>query len=164
MSKLLVRVSDALYNSSDVLINGNKEKFTSNGRGSLEFNLESDDNVEIQIKRNHELLSPLWLVWGLLFFVISCFGIFDVPYSRRAPLTCVVNVIPGGDSVVQFMPNPNKDGTAVSIENHNCEVEVAANSLDDKLMKKRRKTLRIIKLLLWLALIATVVVVVVTKF
>lgn len=161
MSKVLIRMSEALYNGADVLINGKREKFTANGRGSRELSLDMDGNTEIQIKSNHELLSPLWLVWGLLFFVISCFGIFDVPYSKKAPMTCIVNVSPVEGGVVQFMPCLKKDGTAVTIESHNCGVEVLVNSMEDNLLKKRRKTLRIIKLLMWLALIVTVVLVVV---
>lgn len=161
MNEVLIRVSGALYNNADVLVNGKREKFNSNGRGSYELKVETDNNTEIQIVRNHELLSPLWLLWGLLFFVISCFGIFDVPYSKKSALKCKVNVTPSAGGVVQFTPNNKKDGTAVLVESSNCVADVLENTMDDTLIKKRRKTLRIIKLLLWLALIATIILVVV---
>lgn len=161
MSEVLIRISGNLYNSADVQVNGQREKFNKNGRGSYELNVTAEGNTEIVISRNHELLSPMWLLWGLLFFVISCFGIFDVPYSNTAALMCRVNVTPGAGGVVQFTPNMKKDGKGVLIESDNCVVEELENSLDNQIIKKRRKTLRIIKLLLWLALIATIVVVII---
>lgn len=163
MNGLLIRISSVLYNSSEVLVNGKKENFVNNNRGSYELNVDGN-TAEIQIVRKHELLSPLWLVWGLLFFVISCFGIFDVRYSKLAPLSCRFNVACQGRGTVQFTPSAKKDGNAVLIANDNCTVETLENASDAVKLKKRRKTLNIIKLLLWLALIAVVVVVVITKF
>lgn len=161
MNELLIRVSSALHNFSDVTVNGEKKKFVNNGRGSYELKLSTDENVEIQLERKHELLSPLWLLWGLLFFVISCFGIFDIPYAKRGALCCRVNVIPNGNGAVQFNPSVKKDGSAVVITNSDCNVEELENSLNYALIKKRLRTLRIIKLLLWLALIATIILIVV---
>lgn len=163
MSEVLVRVSNALYNDSQVLVNGNQEKFKYNGRGGYELNVQADESIEIQIERKHELLSPLWLVWGLFFFIISCFGIFDVPFSKRNALSCIVNIIPNGDGFVRINPNFKKVGDVVSIESENCTVEVTDNSPSDQIIKKRRKTLSIIKGILWAALIVTVVLVVVFK-
>lgn len=161
MNDLLVRVSNVLYEQSEVLVNGKKENFVSNGRGSYELNINASGNDEIQIVRKHELTSPLWLLWGLLFFVISCFGIFDVRYSKAASLRCTINVVSQGGGKVQLTPNVSRDGAGVVIANSNCEVSVVENTSDSALLKKRLKTLRIIKLLLWLALIATIVVFVV---
>lgn len=161
MNGLLVRVSSALYHNAEVTVNGQKEKFENNKRGSYELNISADNNVEIQIERRHELLSPAWLLWGLLFFIISCFGIFDVPYAKRGAMSCKVNVIPNGNGVVQFTPNIQKNGKAVIVANENCTVEEVENSSNDAVVKKRRKILSIIKLLLWLALIATIVFVVI---
>lgn len=163
MSELLIRVSNALYNSADVLVNGKKENFANNSRGSYELSVPADSNVEIQIVRKHELTSPLWLLWGLLFFVISCFGIFDVRYPKTAPLSCRFNVACQGNGTVQFTPNIKKDGTGVVVANDNCVVDTLENSSDEMLIKKRRKTLTIIKLLLWLALIAAIVLFVIFK-
>lgn len=161
MSEFTVRISNTLYDTADIKINGKRQKFSKNGRGSYELKVEADGNAEIALTRNHELLSPMWLLWGLLFFFVSCFGIFDVPYRKTSALTCRVNVTPGAGGVVQFTPNLKKDGKGVLVESDNCVVEELENSLDDKIIKKRRKTLRIIKLLLWLALIAAVIVVIV---
>ena len=162
MNGLLIRVSSALYNSADVLVNGKKENFVNNKRGSYELSVEYDA-AEIEIVRKHELLSPAWFLWGLLFFVISCFGIFDVRYPKTAPLICRFKVTTQGNGTVQFTPNIKKDGTGVVVANDNCFVETLENSSDEKLIKKRRKTLRIVKLLLWLALIATIVLLVIFK-
>lgn len=161
MNELLIRVSNALYNNAEVLVNGKKENFVSNNRGSFELAVSGDDNVEIEIVRKHELLSPAWFFWGLVFFIISCFGIFDVRYSKTAlPLICRFNVTSQGKGAVQINPSLKKDGTGVVVTNENCLVETLENSSDETLIKKRRKTLRIVKLLLWLALIATVVLLV----
>lgn len=162
MSELLIRVSTALYKTSDVLVNGKRENFVYNNRSSYELSVGAD-TAEIEIVRKHELLSPAWLFWGLLFFIISCFGIFDVRYSKNAPINCRFNVTSQGNGIVQFNPHIKKDGTGVIVSNDNCFVETLENSSDEKLIKKRRKTLSIIKLLLWLALIATVVVLVIFK-
>lgn len=161
MNEILIRISSVLYNNSSVLVNGKREKFNPNGRGSYELNVQADDSTEIQIVRRHELLSPMWLFWGLLFFIISCFGIFDVPYSKKSALSCKVKVSPSAGGVVQFTPNNKKDGTAVLVETSNCAVDVLENTLDDTIIKKRRKALRIIKLLLWLALIVAIILIVV---
>lgn len=163
MNELLIRVSNALYNNAEVLVNGKKERFVSNNRGSFELAVSGDDNVEIEIVRKHELLSPAWFFWGLLFFIISCFGIFDVRYSKTAPLICRFNVTSQGKGTVQINPCVKKDGTGVVVTNENCFVETLENSSNETLVKKRRKTLRIVKLLLWLALIATVVLLVLFK-
>lgn len=163
MKELLIRVSSALYNFSEVTVNGQKQKFVSNKRGSYELNVPADEEVEIQITRRSELVSPMWLFWSLFFFVVSCFGIFDVPYSKRGALSCKVKaaVAGSGSGEIQINSNVKKDGKAVVITSKDCEVEELDNSSNDALVKKRLKTLRIIKLLLWLALIATVIVVVV---
>lgn len=161
MNELLIRIAGTMYKSTEVLVNGQKQNFVSNGRGSYELNIQADDQTEIQIKRNHELLSPAWLLWGLFFFVISCFGIFDVPYANTSALTCRVNVVVNGNGIIQFTNGKIKDGKAAVIESNNCVVEELENTLDNELIKKRRKKLRIIKLFMWLALIATIVLVVV---
>lgn len=163
MSELLIRASSALYDSADVLVNGKKENFSSNGRGSYELNIQADEQTEIQIVRRHELFSPAWLLWGLFFFIISCFGIFDVRYSKVAPLNCRFNVVCQGKGTIQFTPNIQKDGVGVLITNDNCTVDTLENSADTALLKKRIKILRIIKLVLWLALIATIAIVVAVK-
>ena len=156
MSQMLIRISSAVYDGSEVTVNGQKESFVKNSRGSYELKLSSDENVEIQIERKHELLSPTWLLWGLIFFVISCFGIFDVPYAKRGAVTCKVKVLSNGNGTVHFNLL-NKGGKAVNVVTNDCVVEELENSSNDALLKKRRKTLRIIKLLLWVALIATIV-------
>lgn len=162
MSEMIIRISSTLYEGGKVTVNGQEEDFSRNKRGSYELNLTTDENVEIQIERKHELLSPAWLLWGLFFFVISCFGIFDVPYAKRGAALCKVNVIPNGNGSVQFNPIIKGD-KAVNVIASNCTVEELENSSSESLIKKRRKTLRIIKLLLWVALIAAVVVYFVTK-
>lgn len=161
MNELLIRVSSVLYERSEILINGEKAQFTSNGRGSYEANVQSNGTDEIRIVRNHELASPLWLLWGLLFFIVSCFGIFDVRYSKAASLRCAINVTSSGGGKLQLTPNVSYDGTGVVINNSDCEVTVTENVSDAALIKKRQKKLRIIKLLLWVALIATIVAVVI---
>lgn len=161
MSEVLVRVSSALYNDSEVTINGRREKFTANGRGSYELSFQTDETTEIKITRRHELASPMWLLWSLFFFVISLFGIFDVPYSKKSAICCTVNVSPNGGGLVQITPNIKRDGGAVFVQSDNCGVELTDNSPDDKTIKKRLKTLRIIKALAWVALIVVVVLVVV---
>lgn len=161
MNELLIRIAGSLYNSTEVLVNGQKEKFVSNGHGGYELNIQADDQTEIQIVRNHELLSPAWLLWGLFFFIISCFGIFDVPYSRTSALSCRVSVTANGSGAIQFTNGKIKDGKAAAIESSNCVVDEIENSLDLETIKKRRKKLRIIKLFMWLALIATIVLVVI---
>ena len=163
MNQMLIRVSSVLYNKGEVTVNGQREKFASNGRGSYELTVSADEPVEIQIERRHELLSPAWLFWGLLFFIISCFGIFDVPYGKKGAISFKVNVVPNGHCSVQFNPAAIKDGKAVNVVNDNCVVEELENSLGDAVVKKRRKILSVIKLLLWLALIAVVIVTVITK-
>lgn len=161
MSAVLIRVSSALYNGSEVLVNGQREDFKKNGRGSYELQVPSDVNTEIQIKRKHELLSPLWLVWGLFFFVISCFGIFDVRYSKTPALTCKVNILPGSGGTVYFAPRTIKDGKGVLIDSGDCVVDELENTSDYAIIKKRLKALRIIKALLWVALIVAIVLIVV---
>lgn len=160
MGELLIRVSDALYKSSDVFINGSKVKFNDNGRGSHEINLQVNGQTEIYIRRNHELLSSLWWLWGLLFFVISCFGIFDIPYTRTSPIDCKVSVIVNGSGFIQFTPWPHKDGRAAYIECNNCGVYEVVNFANFELIKKRRKMLSLIKFFIWLALIAAIVLIV----
>ena len=108
MNEMLIRVSSALYNKSEVTVNGKKEKFVSNGRGSYELKISANENVEIQIKRRHELNSPAWLFWGLLFFIISCFGIFDVPYGKRGAMSFRANVIPNGHARCSLTPTSKK--------------------------------------------------------
>lgn len=161
MNELLIRIAGSLYNSTEVSVNGRKEKFVGNGHGGYELNIQADGQTEIQIVRNHELLSPAWLLWGLFFFVLSCFGIFDVPYARTSALSCRVNVTANGSGTIQFTNGKIKDGKAAAIESSNCVVDEIENSLDFELIKKRRKKLRIIKLFMWLALIATIVLVVI---
>lgn len=160
MNELLIRISSTLYECSKVTVNGLEEDFVRNKRGSYELKVVSDKNVEIQVERKHELLSPAWLFWGLFFFVISCFGIFDVRYATRGAVDCKVNVTAHGNGTVQLNPIIKGD-KAVNVIANDCVVEELENSSSEALLKKRRKTLRIIKLLSWAALIAAIVLIVI---
>lgn len=161
MNQLLIKISKTLYDKSEVLVNGQKEKFADNKRGSYELSVPAENNVEIQITRRHELATPLWWLWGLLFFVISCFGIFDVPYAKQGELFFKANVTSSGSGAVQLNPVVKRNGKGVIVVCDNCFVYEEDNRTDDKTVKKRRKVLTVIKLLLWLALIAAVVVAVI---
>lgn len=163
MNDLLIRISGTFYDNAEITVNGQKQSFTNNGKGSYELTVNADESVEITIERRHELSSSLWLLWGLLYFVISCFGIFDVPYSKRMPLIFKASITSEGGGVAQFNPSIKKDGKAVAVACKNCVVEEKENSLNEALVKKRRKTLTVIKLLLWLALIAVVAVIAFTR-
>lgn len=163
MSEVLVRVSSSLYKTAEVLVNGQREKFTKNGHGGYELSVDIDDGAEIVIRRNHELLSPLWLLWGMLFFVISCFGIFDVPYSKKATLMCRVRVFANSGGVIQFTPGSKKSNKPVLVESFECTVDELENTSEIALIKKRRKTLGWLKFFCWLALIAALIAIVFLK-
>ena len=144
---------------SSVFIDGKSVRLKRNKFNSLETNYTTDkDCVEVVILRQLELKSRIWFLMAMIFFVISIFGILDPPYDRKfIAINCKfkINLKETNKVVVAF--NNSSNAKAVDIKS-DCEVEVIENSYYiDEQVKKRYKILIGAKILLWIALIITLI-------
>lgn len=128
--------------------------------GHDEYVYESEkSSVDVTLYKYLEVNSPLYMLWQIFFFIISVFGIFN----KRLDKKCVVlkyraTINLDADTKIIARINTNyKETKALSIETSAEVVEQENLREVDKNAKKRLKLLKIIKLLLWVALIGGLV-------
>lgn len=123
-------------------------------------------NVELCMTRLYELEGKCWFLMSMLFFFISILGIFDVRREKRFnSFEYKATLVLHGDAHLQFKPYEFKENERALAIANDCEVYEHTNVYTVKnFLKKRRRILILTKLLVWLALIAAVIVIVVQLF
>lgn len=134
-----------------------------NYSGTATYSTEKE-KVEVCIYSYLELNGPLWFLVSMFFFVISLFGIFAPRYDKKCVVCSVKFFLTLGEQEtvnVKFIPptvnGKEIGGRAVEVSS-DFPFEVTENSYSvDMQAKKRRKILFVIKLILWLAVIGTLI-------
>lgn len=167
MKELSLKLTGAANIKPIINIDGNNVKFKKNKFDSFETKFSTDkDRVEISIYKFLEINGKLWFLMSMIFFIISLFGILDVRYERSCiVLDCkfVINLKEKSDIVITF--NSLKDkGKAVEIKTDCDFEEISNNYYVDLKAKKRLKILLAVKILLWIALLATIIGILISKY
>ncbi|MCM1043802.1 MAG: hypothetical protein NC350_06355 [Corallococcus sp.] len=160
MNTLSIKINKSVFTTSEVTVDGQSVRFVKNKFGNYEHNLKTEKNaVEITLKTRNELNDRFWFLWSMLFFLISCFGIFDVRYNKNClSYDCKFIISLTGSSVTVAPQNGNEQRVAVVGD---CAVaELSNNVFKDERLKKRFKILRLTKLLTWIVIIAVATLVI----
>lgn len=167
MNKLTVKLNGYASKDTMFLVDGQKVKFKNNRFGNKEFVYQTEKSkVNITINRFLEINSKFWLLWQLLFFVISIFGIFDMRSSRGYfVVDCEMNVDVSEDTKLTLKMNDSPKNDYACTYECNTQVEEVKNQyyVDEK-AQKRGKILVWAKILTFAVFaIIGIVIVVVTK-
>ena len=62
-----------------ITVNGKFVKFEKTEKKTYTCNVETiDDKCEVMVYQPHKYTGKHWLLWNLMFFIISLFGLFDI--------------------------------------------------------------------------------------
>lgn len=124
-----------------------------------------NDEAEITVVKLSEFGGKLWFLWAMLFFVISCFGIFNAHYDGRYITVNYRSVVKlSGQNSLRLEFNVFSEGQPALMAQSDCPTENSVNLFGlDKQARKRRKILTWIEVLLWIALIVIVAITVIKK-
>ena len=157
MSELTIKMSKANLPNAAVVVNGSEVKFKKGSDGLYEskFPLNENDNTcTLEVFTFSEYGGKLWWLYSLLFFVVSCFGIFDVPYGKTIALRYKTKLTLCENTQVMLRFNPMLEGKkAVELDTNVVSEEETNGYFLDETLRKRRKIMKIIKALTWVAII-----------
>ena len=157
MNELTIKMSKKNMPNAAVVVNGSEVKFKKGKDGLYESKLpieQSDDTCTLEIFTFSEYGGKLWWLFSLLFFVISCFGIFDASYGKCITLRYKTTLKLSENTQVMLRFNTMLEGKkAVELDtNVSSEEEVNGYFLDETL-KKHRKIMKLVKALTWVAIV-----------
>ncbi len=147
-----------------VYVDGRQIALKRNKDGTLGGVYTTDrDEAEVTVVKLGEFGGSLWFIWAMLFFVISCFGIFNAHYDRRNITVNYRSVVRlSGQNCLRLEFNNFNEGQPALAYQSDCPVEIETNLFGlDRQAAKRRKILTWIEVFMWLALIVLVAILVV---
>lgn len=123
------------------------------------------DEAEVTVVKLSEFGCKLWFLWAMLFFVISCFGIFNAHYDNPYITVNYRSAVKlGGQNSLRLEFNGFAEGQPALAQQSDCPIENSVNIFGlDKQAKKRRKIVILTEVFLWLALIVIVAIIVIKK-
>lgn len=117
--------------------------------------------VDVRLCTVSETSSKFWWLTSLLFFVFSCFGIFDAHYDKKCRAVsygCTLSLSPEGKNAVTLKCVPVAEGFKCVECLADCGVTETENVFfTDAAAKRRLKKLKIIKILSWVGIIVAAV-------
>lgn len=147
-----------------ITLDGKKIKFKKNSFGNFEAKADVRDGARLKLTCWDTILSPMWLLWEMLYFVISVFGIFDLrndKIKRSFEFEAVLHPTAGDSKATVTVIRSQGEGSPAAELECNFEAEVVENRYTGyELIKKRRIIALVIKVAAWLALIASAIAVV----
>ena len=129
-------------------------------RNDSECSFTTDkDTVEITMTKHYMMEGKHWFLMNLLFYFISLFGIFDAGDGRKFfsyTYTALLHL--NGSNNIEVYINKFVNGQRALEVQGDCVIEEKENAFiirED--LRKRRKKLNWVKALLWIAVIAVIV-------
>lgn len=164
MNKLTLKIMNPQPNTW-ISIDGQNIKPKKDKNGHDVYTIETEhSSVDFTMNKYLEVNSAFYLLWQILFFVISLFGICN----KRLDKNCVVLTYQGTISVNENtevtarIKTGYKEAKALELETTAEVLEKVNERFIDKNAKKRLKILKIIKIGLWIALIALAIALIAT--
>lgn len=162
MSKLNLKINGIRSLNPVVTLNGKKIRMKTNDFGNCYADLDVEDGAELRLVCWDSILSPLWLIWEMIYFVLSGFGIFSIGREkllRPVDLTIVLHPGENAGALIRLLNGKGGDGPAAELE-CNFEAEMSENAcIDNKTLKRRRTIALLVKIAAWVAIIATAIAV-----
>lgn len=167
MRQFNLKLTNVEKTAPTILIDGKPVRAKKNEFGNLTYSYQTEkDSVRLGIKRYLELGSPHWLWMGILFLIISVFGIFDSRYSKATQTLSFEVDIPLSDDVTNFEGKLSSKNEGVAVE-YKCSsevVEIQNQIQDNPQIKKRRKILLALRIVMIIVFVATLSGVLISKF
>ena len=143
-----------------VTIDGNKVKYKKNSFGSYEINYQTEnETVELAIFKFLELQGKFWFLFALISFILSLIGIFEPFYDKNCVvLDCLYKLnLNEQNNIKLSFNNLITQSRAVEID-CDCDFEKIKNIYYiDKKAKRNWLILLITKILIWIALVLTLI-------
>ena len=140
----------------NVFVDGQVVNCKKNEFGSYEASIQTEkDEIEVKVIRELELKSKLWWLYALVSFIVSVFGIFNPSYDRKCfSIDCLFKLkLSEENNILKIkFNNPSSSGKAITVEGCDNYEEIKNEYTIDKTAKRRRITLLIIKILVWIGL------------
>ncbi|MBQ8844773.1 MAG: hypothetical protein IJ008_02010 [Clostridia bacterium] len=165
MNELKLKLKGQRNFRPTICVDGKAVKFKKNKFGSIETKVATEKNsVEITIYKHLEIKSKLYILWYILYFFISIFGIFDVREDKKCIVyDCKFKVELNGTTSVDLTFNTSKDEAALAVESEANVEEIKNVTYVDQEAKKRMKIILGIKIALWVALGITAITLLLIK-
>lgn len=170
MKNIKIKISRSYGNLPEIVIDGKVRQAKKNKyEGGYDVIHQTDkDKLEIGLYKYQEINGRLWFLVYLFYFIISVFGIFDLPFGRKIiSLECkfIIDVSSLGDNstIDIVMISNGKEGKVAQLATK-CEYEEVVNQcFIDAKAKRRIKIYRIFKVLFWVSAIITGIVLLIVK-
>ena len=168
MNELNLQIAKSpVITSPIVSIDGNEVAITrgKNGQRDACHYTTEKDYVEIVVEKHYELEGKWWFLMSMLFFFVSVLGIFDARTGKRFyTVNYRARVYLRGNANLQMRFLMFREGERAIELKGDAEVEELENSYTtNKKLKKRRKLLILCKVLVWLAVLAGLLIWVITQ-
>lgn len=156
MNKLTLKVLTPQQNKVFYTIDDEKIKFKKDKYGHYIYELETPaQTCELKVYKYLEVNSSFFWLWQMLFFFVSILGIFDRRLDKHCiAIEYIATITLTPDSVVTIRTNLNPNKKYAALTEANTEIVEKKNAIFfDKKAKKRVKTLKILKALVWVAVV-----------
>lgn len=150
MRELNIRLKGATLINPTIVVDRKRVRVKKNKFGTYEATHNAENSrVEVCVYKYLEINSPLWLIIGIFFYIISIFGILD-PIREKKPIVLeskfIVDLGSETNGKLELSINlANKYGRAMEYSS-NCALQEIKNiSREDERAKKRLKILKVVK-------------------
>lgn len=167
MKQFNLKLTNVGNASPSILIDGKPVKVKKNAFGNIEYSCQTEkDSVNVVIKRYLELGSRHWLWMGIVFLIISVFGIFDKRYSKScATYDCELNISLVNDTTnFEGKLSSGENGNAIEYKCDGEVLEISNRVENNPKLKKRRKIMLALRIIMIIAFVATLAGVLISKF
>ena len=118
--KYNIRVINHKESKSIIMVDDSPAKITKNKAGFYEINGETDNpTVKLSLYEYSPILSPLWILFEIFYFIISLFGLFDNYRNlkgRAVKLNAELSLSEGDNNYILRVLKWRKDQPAVKLE------------------------------------------------
>ena len=150
MREVNIRIRGADRIRPIIAVDGKQLKYKKNDFATYEAKFQTDkDKIEVCLYKYLEISGKLWWLMSIIFFLLSCFGIFDFVRDKKCIVVdCkfVLDLKSSENNKFDIICNVIKDsGRAVEIETDYQFVEERNYFYIDQVAKKRLKIMKGIK-------------------
>lgn len=161
MNKLNMKINGVNTRGLDIKIDDKKVNLLKNKFGNKTVIYETENpTVNIKIKKYLEINSKAWLLWQMLFFFLSVFGIFDFKLDKKCVIIdCEFEVKLEEITTLNLSMNYMKSLEKALKVDSNADIKEIKNvAYVDEQAKKRMKVLKTTKICTFAGLIVLAVV------
>lgn len=131
-----------------------KEK---NGKKYVSYKTE-EDYIELAVTKNTDMNSNFWILWQIIYLIISVFGLFDFGTNKKCLVMKSRVNIEAYDSaeIIVKINSHTKLDRVLEIESEGGYEELENEQYIDVVARRRVKIMRVIKVFIWIGLIIVI--------